>query len=60
MSTTGLVDETYVEILGRWHYLYRGIDIDGQVLDCWLSRTRDLAAAEAFFPTHRRFDRVHI
>ena len=49
VSTTWLVDETYVKILGRWHYLYRGIDIDGQVLDCWLSRTRDLAAAEAFF-----------
>jgi transposase-like protein len=43
------VDETYVRILGTWHYLYRGIDQDGQVLDCWLSRTRDLAAAEAFF-----------
>ena len=31
------------------HYLYRGVDLDGQVLDCWLSRTRDLAAALAFF-----------
>lgn len=49
VSTTWLVDETYVKIQGRWHYLYRGIDQDGQVLDCWLSRTRDLAAAEAFF-----------
>ena len=49
VSTTWLVDETYVKILGKWHYLYRGIDTDGQVLDCWLSRTRDLAAAEAFF-----------
>src|SRR6202162_5976746 len=48
-STTWLVDETYVKILGKWHYLYRGVDQDGQVLDCWLSRTRDLAAAEAFF-----------
>ena len=43
------VDETYVKIQGRWHYLYRGVDQDGQVLDGWLSRTRDLAAAEAFF-----------
>ena len=34
---------------GRWHYLYRGVDLGGQVLDCWLSRTRDLAADEAFF-----------
>jgi putative transposase len=38
-----------VRILGKWHYLYRGVDLDGQVLDCWLSRTRDLAAALAFF-----------
>src|SRR6266568_2304286 len=49
LSTTWLVDETYVKILGKWHYLYRGVDLDGQVLDCWLSATRDLAAAEAFF-----------
>src|SRR5919202_1704240 len=49
LSTTWLVDETYVKILGAWHYLYRGVDQNGQVLDCWLSRTRDLAAAEAFF-----------
>jgi transposase-like protein len=49
LSTTWLVDETYVKILGKWHYLYRGVDLDGQVLDCWLSRTRDLPAALAFF-----------
>jgi IS6 family transposase len=49
VSSTWLVDETYVKILGKWHYLYRGVDLDGQVLDCWLSRTRDLAAALAFF-----------
>src|SRR5918912_2431896 len=49
VSTTWLADETYVKMLGKWYSLYRGIDQDGQVLDCWLSRTRDLAAAEAFF-----------
>jgi transposase-like protein len=43
------VDETDVKILGKWHHLYRGVDEDGQVLDCWLSPTRDLAATEAFF-----------
>jgi len=48
-DTAWLVDETYVKILGKWHYLYRGVDVDGQVLDCWLSATRDLPAAEAFF-----------
>ncbi len=49
VSMTWLVDETYVKILGRWHYLYRGVDQHGQVLNCWVSRTRDLAAALAFF-----------
>jgi transposase, IS6 family len=49
VGTMWLVDETYVKIQGRWHSLYRGVDSDGQVLDCWLSRTRDLASAEAFF-----------
>lgn len=39
MSTTWLMDETYVKILGTWHYLYRGVDGDGQVLDCGLSVT---------------------
>src|SRR4030081_2728847 len=34
VSTTWLVDETYVKILGRWHYLYRGVDQEGQVLVC--------------------------
>jgi plastocyanin/transposase-like protein len=33
VSTTWLVDETYVKILGKWHYLFRGVDEDGQVLD---------------------------
>src|SRR5437773_2285564 len=42
VGTTWLVDETYVKIQGRWHYLYRGVGSDGQVLDGWLSRTRDL------------------
>jgi hypothetical protein len=49
VGTTGLVGETYVKILGKWHYLYRSVDQDGQILDCWLSRTRDLAAADALF-----------
>jgi len=49
VGSTWLVDETYVKIRGVWNYLYRGVDREGQVLDCWLSRTRDLAAATAFF-----------
>jgi putative transposase len=43
------VDETYVRVDGRWQYLYRAIDRDGNLVDVRLSDTRDLAAAEAFF-----------
>jgi putative transposase len=56
--TTWLVDETYVKILGKWHYLYRGVDLDGQVLDCWLAPTRDLPAAEGVLSTNHRFCRL--
>src|SRR5215470_16721894 len=59
VATTWLVDETYVKILGKCHYLYRGVDQAGQVLDCWLSRTRDLAAAEAFFRRVDQLDRLY-
>nr|UWY63903.1 mobile element protein [Streptococcus thermophilus] len=27
------MDETYINIKGRWHYLYRAIDADGLTLD---------------------------
>jgi putative transposase len=43
------VDETYLRVQGQWHYLYRAIDTDGNLVDVRLSETRDLAAAEAFF-----------
>src|ERR1700730_5305179 len=43
------VDETYLKINGRWHYLYRAIDRDGNLVDTMLSETRDLPAATAFF-----------
>lgn len=34
---------------GRWTYLYRAVDRDGQTLDFLLSERRDLAAARRFF-----------
>ncbi len=43
------VDETYVKIAGRWHYLYRAVDQFGQVVDVYLSARRDAAAARQFF-----------
>jgi transposase-like protein len=43
------VDETYLKVCGRWAYLYRAIDQDGNLVDTMLSEHRDMAAAQAFF-----------
>src|SRR5699024_5864084 len=33
---------------GKWHYLYRAIDVDGLTLDIWLRKKRDTQGAYAF------------
>jgi len=43
------VDETYVKVEGRWCYLYRAIDSDGNLVETMLSKTRDMDAAKRFF-----------
>jgi putative transposase len=43
------VDATYVKVEGRWCYLYRAIDKEGNLVDVYLSDVRDQAAAEKFF-----------
>ncbi|HYI97373.1 MAG TPA: IS6 family transposase [Bryobacteraceae bacterium] len=43
------VDETYLKVKGKWCYLYRAIDRDGNLVDSMLSPTRDMAAAQRFF-----------
>jgi putative transposase len=43
------VDETYLKVQGRWCYLYRAIDRDGNLVDMMLSESRDMKAAQAFF-----------
>ena len=43
------VDETYIKAKGKWTYLYRAVDRDGQTLDFMLSERRDLAAVRRFF-----------
>jgi transposase, IS6 family len=43
------VDETYCRLQGKWTYIYRAIDEDGQVVDAYFSKRRNAAAAETFF-----------
>jgi transposase-like protein len=43
------VDETYLKVQGRWCYLYRAIDRNGDLVDTMLSEHRDMAAAKVFF-----------
>ena len=42
------IDETYVRVKGKDCYLYRGIDRQGNLVDCMLSKTRDMKAAKRF------------
>ena len=35
------VDETYIQVQGRWCYLYRAIDSSGAAIDFLLSAFRD-------------------
>jgi transposase-like protein len=46
-------DETYLKVQGRWCYLYRAIDRDGNLIDTMLSVTRDMRAAQRFFRSAR-------
>jgi transposase-like protein len=48
-GTSCHVDETYVSVHGKWCYLYRAIDRDGNLIDSMLSEKRDMEAAKRFF-----------
>jgi len=45
------VDETYVKVAGAWRYVYRAVDQNGQVIDVYVSKKRDVPAATRFFHT---------
>ncbi len=57
------VDETYIKVKGRWKYLYRAVDSQGNTLDFLLRARRDATAAERFLrktlnAAHTQFPRV--
>jgi hypothetical protein len=47
-SSTWHMDETFVRIAGKWMYLFRTVDSQGQTVDFYLSETRDRQAAKLF------------
>jgi putative transposase len=53
---TFYIDEVFVKINGKRHYLWRAVDQDGEVVDVYLQAKRDGAAAKRFF---RRLLRSH-
>jgi len=50
------IDEVFVKISGKQHYLWRAVDQDGDVVDVYLQAKRDGIAAKRFF---RRLLRSH-
>jgi transposase-like protein len=49
IGTSWRVDETYISIKAKWHYLYRAVDKHGKTVDFLLRRDRGIAAAQGFF-----------
>jgi len=49
IGTSSRVDETYIAVRDKWHYLYRTVDKQGKTVDFLLRRDRGIAAAQAFF-----------
>jgi transposase-like protein len=58
------MDETYIKVRGRWTYLYRAIDSNGDTVEFWLSERRNLTAAKRFLSKalkrHGRPERIVI
>ncbi|MDA8827290.1 IS6 family transposase [Luminiphilus sp.] len=46
---TFYIDEVFVRINGKQHYVWRAVDQDGDVVDVYLQARRDGAAAKRFF-----------
>ena len=46
---TFYLDEVFIKINGKHHYLWRAVDQDGDVVDVYLQKNRDGDAARRFF-----------
>ena len=46
---TFFIDEVFLKIQGKQHYLWRAVDQDGEVVDVFLQKRRDGKAAKRFF-----------
>ena len=46
---TFYIDEVFVKIQGKQHYLWRAVDQDGEVVDVFIQKRRDGKAAKRFF-----------
>ena len=53
------MDITYLKVKGYDMYLYRAIDKDGNLVDVYLSDTRDKKAAEEFFKACEATTGIH-
>jgi putative transposase len=53
---TFFIDEVFVKIQGKQHYLWRAVDQDSEVVDVFLQKRRDAKAVKRFF---RRLLRKH-
>ena len=55
-SDTFFIDEVFVKIGGKQHYLWRAVDQDGEVVDVFLQARRDGKSAKRFF---KRLLKIH-
>jgi len=46
---TFFIDEVFIKMDGKQHYLWRAVDQDGEVVDVFLQKRRDGRAAKRFF-----------
>ena len=51
-------DETYIRVGGKWRYLWRAVDTNGQLVDFRLTARRDAKAAKVFL--NKAIERVRL